>query len=171
MKKQLFEQTFCHLIFPVQCKASWLSTRCGKVRVQSQHRRSSSPVTVPVEANRHAHSGHNLSVHKDRQPDVAGRIGKKMADRTLTSVSVSVSVSVSLSLSLSLSWNIHFLFKFSSWSFSAPTKIEFKNWQPDQTKKTQRPEFTVHFLCSSIGGACCSPAAEPPRKQICRRRL
>ena len=79
VKEQFFEQTFCHLIFPVQCKASWLSKRCGKVRVQSQHRRSSSPVAVPVEANCRAHSGHTLSVHKEWQPDVAGRIGKKMA--------------------------------------------------------------------------------------------
>ena len=48
-------------------EASRLSTRGGKVRVQSraQHRRSSSRVAVPVEANCHAHSDHVLSVHKE----------------------------------------------------------------------------------------------------------
>ena len=46
-------------------EASRLSTRCGKVRVQSQHRRSSSRVAVPVEANSYAHSDHVLSVHKE----------------------------------------------------------------------------------------------------------
>ena len=46
-------------------KTSRFSTRCGKVRVQSQHRRSSSRVAVPVEANSHAHSDHILSVHKE----------------------------------------------------------------------------------------------------------
>ena len=46
-------------------EASRYSTRCGKVRVQSQHRRSSSRVAVPVEANSHAHSDHVLSVHKE----------------------------------------------------------------------------------------------------------
>ena len=35
---------------------SRLSTRCGKVGVQSQHRRSNSRVTVPIEANRNAHN-------------------------------------------------------------------------------------------------------------------
>ena len=46
-------------------EASRYSTRCGKVRVQSQHRRSSLRVAVPVEANSHAHSDHVLSVHKE----------------------------------------------------------------------------------------------------------
>ena len=46
-------------------EASRLSTHCVKVRVQSQHRRSSSRVAVPAQANSHAHSDHVLSVNKE----------------------------------------------------------------------------------------------------------
>ena len=67
------------------------------------------------------------------------------------SLSPSFSLSISLSLSLSLSLETctsFFFYSFSSLS-SASAIIEI----------------------DELFGACCSPAAEPPRKQICRRRL
>ena len=56
VKKLLFEQTFCHLMFPVRGRRRSVE----KVRIQSQHGRSSSRLAVPVIANRQAHSGYAL---------------------------------------------------------------------------------------------------------------
>ena len=138
-QEQLFEQTFCHLIFPVR----------GKLIVDSLWKSSSPVSTSEIEftscrSRRGKPSSTQrlcLVVHKEWQPDVAGRIGKKMSDWSLLFSSVSADsssstdgtktrsvhrctsheidtstqlllvsfLSLTHSLSLSLSWNILFL--------------------------------------------------------------
>ena len=63
VKEQLFEQTFCTWSFLFE--ASQLSTRCGKVRVQSQHRRSSSHELLFPSRQTVMHTDHVLTVHKE----------------------------------------------------------------------------------------------------------
>ena len=72
VKAQLINLKFCRLIFPVRDVC-----RRGNFRVQSPRRISSGR---RIEANRHAHGGFALSVHKEGQPDVTVQIGKEEAE-------------------------------------------------------------------------------------------
>ena len=71
--EQLFRLTVCRLIFPVRGVCVLGEKFYSSVSVGDR-------VVVRVEANWHAHSGFALSVHKEGTADVAGWIGKEVAE-------------------------------------------------------------------------------------------
>ena len=168
LQEQLLEHTFLHLMFPVRGRRR---VQCGKVPVQSQQRRSSSQVAAPFEANRQAHSGYALSVHKEWQPEVAARIGKEMADRSLLFSFVSVDSSsssderkTSLSVHRGMSHEIDtqlLLVSFLSLSLS----LSSLSRNSHVLSSPPSLPFHVAALCvrhrreRSAAGACCSLAS------------
>ena len=181
VKEQLFEQKFCHLIFPVRGKSIvdslWKSSspvstseievtscrsRRGKqscTQITSCQFTRNDSLTWLVESERSIGVSDLFSfVSVDSCSSTGERKTYRKRHMRLTRVpgfcllrfSLSLSLSPLLSLSLSLSKHAlpFFFFSFSSLS-SASAIVEI----------------------DELPGACCSPAAEPPRKQICRRRL
>ena len=183
-KEQLFEQTFCHLIFPVRGKSIvdslWKSSspvstseieftscrsRRGKQSCTQWSCLVSSRGMIAWRGWSNRKGGRGVSVlFSFMSVDSCSSTGERKTGSATwdwqehptfvcfvsLSLSLSLSLFLSLSLSLSLSRNMRFLFFFSFSSLSSASAIV---------------EIDEQL------GACCSPAAEPPRKQICRRRL
>ena len=180
VKEQLFEQTFCHLIFPVRGKSIvdslWKSSSpvsTSEIEFTScRSRRGTQSCTQIMSCQFTRNDSLTWLVESERSSGVSdlfsfvsvgscSSTGERKTYRKrhmrLTRAPgfclLRFSLSLSLSLSLSRSKHVHALPFFSSPSPPFPPR-------PPSSRSMSYP-----------GGACSFPAAEPPPKQICRRRL